>query len=283
MPVNKISLFTLRAVLISLVSFLFFTVSAAEAVATKPMDQIRKEALDSILPHYSDWGSAELSGKLRLAKLPLSPTLRIYMKKGEQISISVRAPFIGEAGRIEIDKDSILAVNRMKRVYCAESIAGIQYDYPDIISDVQALLLGRVVVMNAGQLSARNADFLDFSEVAADGSEVSETFAAKAWNLDFPKGRSEADEFGYTYRINGAGLVESLRLFLESRDLALSLDYQYPDKSRVLDISLEADGARKFSAEVEFNPVKWGATPPAPVKIDSRYRQVDIRAFIKSF
>lgn len=83
MPANKISLFQLRALLISLVSFLFFTVSAEDA-AGKPMDQIRKEALDSILPHYSDWGSAELSGKLRLAKLPVSPTLRIYMKKGSR-------------------------------------------------------------------------------------------------------------------------------------------------------------------------------------------------------
>lgn len=127
------------------------------------LDSVRSAALATILPAYTDWQTAEISGKLRMNKLPISPTIKIYMKKGEEISISVRASLLGEVGRIEIAGDSVIAVNKMKRVYCAESISGIKYDYPDLIADIQSLLLARAVVLRAGELSPLNADFLDFT------------------------------------------------------------------------------------------------------------------------
>lgn len=243
-------------------------------------EETRAEALDSILPHYSDWGTAELTGRLRIDKLPVAPTVKIFMRKGTEIDISVRAPFVGEAGRIVIAGDSVMAVNRLKHVYCVESIAGIEYEYPGLIADIQSLLLGRVVVFRAGQLSARNADFLDFSVTAADSAAVS---PSGTWDLVFPKGRTDEDEFGYTYRVDTSGRIAMLRAELLTHDIALQLDYEYTRKNTALSISFFRDYELKGEAAMEFGLPRWGAEPPAPVTLSDRYTQVGIRNFIKSF
>lgn len=240
------------------------------------LDSVRSAALATILPAYTDWQTAEISGKLRMNKLPISPTIKIYMKKGEEISISVRASLLGEVGRIEIAGDSVIAVNKMKRVYCAESISGIKYDYPDLIADIQSLLLARAVVLRAGELSPLNADFLDFTPLSA---------ISPSWLLSYPKGRTEDDEFGYEYRINAQGQTERLLVDLSTgdHDFSLALDYTYPSSGFDMNISLSSDGSKKFNALVDFDNVKWEAKAPAPLNLGSRYTRLGIKQFIKSF
>lgn len=261
-------------------------------------------ALAAILPAYTDWQTAEVSGKLHMKKLPISPTIKIFMKKSEGISISVRASLLGEVGRIEITEDSVVAVNKMKRVYCAESISGIKYDYPDIIADIQSLLLGRAVVLRAGELSAQNADFLDFTPVsdppAASGSEAHGAIgsdssapglrgvtcrAASAWSLTYPKGRTEDDEFGYEYRINSLGQTERLLIDLATgdHDFSLSLDYTYPGRGFGMNISLMQDLNQKFTASLDFNDIRWEAEYPSPIRLNSRYTRLGIKQFLRSF
>lgn len=261
------------------------------------LDSVRSAALATILPAYTDWQTAEISGKLRMNKLPISPTIKIYMKKGEEISISVRASLLGEVGRIEIAGDSVIAVNKMKRVYCAESISGIKYDYPDLIADIQSLLLARAVVLRAGELSPLNADFLDFTPLsAASQSDPSAAMqlsegtrdAARispSWRLSYPKGRTEDDEFGYEYRINAQGQTERLLVDLSTgdHDFSLALDYTYPSSGFDMNISFSSDGTKKFNALVDFDNVKWEAKAPAPLNLGSRYTRLGIKQFIKSF
>ncbi len=240
------------------------------------LDSVRSAALATILPAYTDWQTAEISGKLRMNKLPISPTIKIYMKKGEEISISVRASLLGEVGRIEIAGDSVIAVNKMKRVYCAESISGIKYDYPDLIADIQSLLLARAVVLRAGELSPLNADFLDFTPLSA---------ISPSWLLSYPKGRTEDDELGYEYRINAQGQTERLLVDLSTgdHDFSLALDYTYPSSGFDMNISFSSDGSKKFNALVDFDNVKWEAKAPAPLNLGSRYTRLGIKQFIKSF
>ena len=240
------------------------------------LDSVRSAALATILPAYTDWQTAEISGKLRMNKLPISPTIKIYMKKGEEISISVRASLLGEVGRIEIAGDSVIAVNKMKRVYCTESISGIKYDYPDLIADIQSLLLARAVVLRAGELSPLNADFLDFTPLSS---------ISPSWLLSYPKGRTEDDEFGYEYRINAQGQTERLLIDLSTgdHDFSLALDYTYPSSGFDMNISFSSDGSKKFNALVDFDNVKWEAKAPAPLNLGSRYTRLGIKQFIKSF
>ncbi|MDE7115002.1 MAG: DUF4292 domain-containing protein [Muribaculaceae bacterium] len=261
---------------------LMLAAGISSAMAQTPADSIdgRMEALNAILPAYNDWQTAALSGKLRMKKLPVSPAVRIFMRRNEAITISVRASLLGEVGRIDIEGATVLAVNKMKRVYCKESLAGIKYDYPDIIGDIQSLLLGRAVALQAGELSEANADFFDFRSLPADSIH-----SEAAWSLTFPRGRSEEDEFGYEYRINSLGQTENLTLELSTADheIALSLDYTYPGKGFDLDISFTRDFDKKFEASVEFNDIDWEANAPSPVSLNSRYTRVGIKQFISSF
>lgn len=253
-------------------------INAIDPTRSGGIDGVRGAALEAILPNYTNWETAELSGKLRMKKLPVSPTLKIFMKKGEEISISVRASLLGEVGRIEVIGDSVTAVNKMKRVYCSESISGIRYDYPDIIGDIQSLLLARIVALKAGELKAANSDFFDFEEITEENSD-------SKWSLSFPRGHSEEDEFFYSYKVNSLGLINQLLLAASTSDheLSLSLDYAYPGKGFDLYIVFNQDLKQKFDATVEFGETQWGAKSPAPLNLNSKYTRVGIKQFLKSF
>lgn len=242
------------------------------------IDGVRLAALEAILPNYTEWETAEITGKLHMKNLPVSPTIKIFMKKAEEISISVRAPLLGEVGRIEVEGDTVIAINKMKRVYCAESISGIKYDYPDIIADIQSLLLARVVALKAGELTAENSDFFDFEEIPSENPE-------KGWSLTFPKGHSDEDEFFYSYKVNSLGLVDRLLLQASTSDheLSLSLDYTYPGNGFDLNIMFNQDLKQKFDATMEFGSTRWGAGPSAPINLNSRYTRVGIKQFLRSF
>lgn len=253
-------------------------INAIDPTRSDAIDGVRLAALEAILPNYTDWETAEISGKLRMNKLPISPTIKIFMKKNEEISISVRASLLGEVGRIEVIGDSVTAVNKMKRVYCSESISGIRYDYPDIIGDVQSLLLARVVALKAGELKASNSDFFDFEEITEEDSN-------SKWSLTFPRGHSEEDEFFYSYKINPQGLIDRLLLAASTSDheLALTLDYTYPGKGFDLNIMFNQDLKQKFDVTVEFGDTNWDAKAPSPLNLNSRYTRVGIKQFLKSF
>lgn len=284
MATNRISpLYSLTSLFSSLLTRISLPLLMAMILssAINARADVRQEALDSILPKYSNWGTAELSGKLRAPGLPVTPTLRFYLKKGEEIQISVRAPFVGEAGRICVAGDSVIAVNKMKGVYCKESLAGIKYDFPDIISDIQTFLLGRVLVFKAGELGARNADFVDIREAGGNEDAVAEL---KKWIISWPKGRTVTEDNGYEYRINSDARVESLMVEIGEYDVLATASYTYnKNNGAEMKFNLLRDDEVKLDISIEFDPVKWGAQAPDPIKITDKYRQVALKDFLKSF
>lgn len=252
-------------------------------------DSLRLKALDAVLRHYNDWETVEMTGKLRASGLPLNPTVKLYMAKGSEISVSVRAPFVGEAGRIEISGDTLTAVNRMKRVYCKESLSGILSGYPGFISDLQSLLLGRIVVLGSGELSFVNAALMDVS-----ASEAA-TFGEKTgWRFE-QQGLGEiVSGLSLAYVATSAGRLSDLELNMAppqrdddggnaTRDISFGLRYGYPDSG--FDISIVKGRGAQVSEVVmlDFNSIKWKADRPAPLKLGDRFRQVGIKDFFRSF
>lgn len=239
-------------------------------------EDVRQSALDAILPSYSDWTTAQLNGSLKLKGLPITPSVKIFMEKGKKISISIRASFLGEVGRIEVAGDSILAVNKMKRTYCSYNFRDLTYDYPGIVSDVQSLLLDRVVIPQAGELNANNADFIDIN---LGGSEEI------AWILDFPKGLSSSTTMGMRYAINANGLISELIGFMMTSDHenVLDLGYSYRPNGYDMSITFIKDEKAQFSTVVNFDAVQWGAAEPAPIQLNSKFKRMDINNFIRSF
>lgn len=239
-------------------------------------EDVRQSALETILPNYNDWTVAQLSGSLKLKGLPVTPSIKIYMEKGKKISISIRASFLGEVGRIDVAGDSILAVNKMKRTYCVQKFGNIKYDYPDIISDVQSLLLDRVVIPQAGELNQNNADFVDFNLI--DSGEI-------GWIIDFPKGLSSTTAMGMRYAINADGLISQLVGFMltSEHESVLNLQYTYRSNGYDMAITFIKDEKPQFSTVVNFDPVQWEGNEPAPVQLNSRYKQMELKDFIRSF
>lgn len=252
-------------------------------------DSLRVKALDAVLRHYNNWETVEMTGKLRASGLPLNPTVKLYMARGSEISISVRAPFVGEAGRIEICGDTLTAINRMKRVYCKESLSGILSGYPGFVSDLQSLLLGRIVVLGSGELSFVNAALMDVSV-----SEASTFGGNPGWRFE-QQGLGElVSGLSLAYVATSAGRLSDLELNMAvpqkdddgenaSRDISVGLRYSYPDSG--LDISIVKGKGNLMNevAMLDFNSIKWKADRPAPVKLGDRFRQVSIKDFFRSF
>lgn len=239
-------------------------------------DEIRSGALGAILPHYNEWNTVRMNGNLRLKGLPISPSVRIFMERSKRISISVRVSLLGEVGRIEVSGDTVLGINKMKRTYCVESLKNLKYDYPDIIGDLQTLLLGRITIFQAGELAEINSDFVDFT--LGDARTV-------GWFIDYPRGEVESDELSYRYTVDPDGLITNLlaAVSIGTNEYTLNLDYTYPSDGHDIDIHFMKDDRTKFTGTVYFGEPQWEAAPLEPVQINSRYTEMRISQFIKSF
>ena len=140
----------------------------------------------SIIDNFSrnDWETVNIQGKLKMKGLPLSPGLKIFMTKDSLIDISVRAPFVGEAVRIEITSDSVTAVNKMNKTYIKESIGEYTRFYPGALSNIQDLLLGQFFIPG-----------VDMDEVALE--EVVEVFDEGGQHNVVPKPVAELEGLKY--------------------------------------------------------------------------------------
>ena len=144
------------------------------------LDLAQKRAvIDSLAIVWQPWESVAVNGKLKMAGLPLSPSLKMYMERDRSIMISVRAPFVGEAGRVEIVNDTLLAVNKLNKIYVEEPISKALSYYPGTLSDLQNLLLGRIVIPGVGMLEHGMAEAVDIY----DGNDGTCTIVAAEGNM----------------------------------------------------------------------------------------------------
>ncbi|MDE7403292.1 MAG: DUF4292 domain-containing protein [Muribaculaceae bacterium] len=226
-------------------------------------------AIESITASYQPWKSVEYSGKLKYDKLPISPTVKMYMVCDSLIQISVRVPLMGEVGRIELTPQRVLAVNKMKRVYVEESAAGMLGKYPGGISDLQSLFLARVVFPGSGELSTENP-------VVALISEVSDS----EWMLMPVNDGADLPGFSYGYLVGKEGRTHALVASYKSEGSA-EIIYGYENRGLQLDFNLEFNGKKPIQAELDFNSVKWGGAQMTPLRTSS-YRRVGFREFLSS-
>ena len=59
--------------------------------------------------------------------------------------------------RADVDTDSVLVVNKLAKTYAREPVQRLLEFYPYFIGDVQSLLLGRIIILGAGELDLHNA------------------------------------------------------------------------------------------------------------------------------
>lgn len=233
--------------------------------------EARDRAVQTILSGYIPWSRVEMSGKLYYPGLPVNPTVKIYMEKDELIQISVRAPFLGEVGRLEINGDSLIAVNKFGKKYCSESIKELERTLPDALSYIQNFLLGRVMIFGKGELDIQNAADVEFME------------DSEGWLL-IPEGiRTAGQEVRYAFATAATGRTRAMLVFLPGTGVNVGAVYSYPKDKEIIELTAELPDKKNMEATLDFSSVKWGGSRMSAINLGSKYRRVSIREFVTNF
>lgn len=234
-------------------------------------DEQRDKALDEILAHYKPWEICEITGKLRADGLPLSPSVKMYMKRGTDLVISVRAPFIGEVIRLDLDSNNLLLVNKLKKVYCQESVDNLMRIYPGLCGDLQSLFLGRIVVPGYGELSYANE------------GQVIIALASEGDMMVVPGLDDLPMDVMLAYLTDNSGVLERIVVQDETRRTVFEMSYDIDSKGNT---ELSADISKKGKVthvEIDLNAPVAGGSKPAPFSPSDKYKRVGIKEFLKSF
>jgi len=224
--------------------------------------------ISGIIDSYVPWRSAEFKGKLKADKLPLSPTVKMYMVRDSLLQISVRAPLVGEVGRLNLTREELIIINKLKKVYCEEHTEELQELYPSLLPDIQSLFLGRVAVLGSGELDVENVGTVSVDE---DGKGN--------WLL-VPQTGAGVVPFKYGYLV-GPNLRTCALVASIPGKCSVEILYDYRNQGEQMDVTLDRGDGRQFGAELDFSSVKWGGTEMSPVKLGT-YRRVGLKEFVNS-
>lgn len=232
----------------------------------------RDEALLRILSGYTPWSTVELNGKLQIPNMPMGikPSVKIWMKRGERVMLSLRAPLMGEVGRAEIDEDSIMVVNKMKNTYCKEATGALLQGFPVSLNDLQSLLLARVFLLAKGELAVEDSPLVTLLK-ANDGSLMVVPAQSE---------QPEGAEYGFLTRGDGKLLALLVNIFGNEMPLTVIYDYTIAG-GHELEAALPGNGMGQ--ASLSFEKPLWGAAPFAGFTPDKRCRRMTLRDFMRSF
>lgn len=229
-----------------------------------------RTAASVITGTYRDWNKVTLSGKLHLDRLPISPSVKIYMEKGKRIIISLRAPLLGEVGTVDIQGNTFTMVNKMKRTYVQEDISGLVADLPVTLSDLQNIFLGRIFLPDEGTLSMKNykkAQFYITEET--DGWMVLPEHQPVEYDVSC----------GYTTYGNG----RTRGIFVSTLDglnqAAAGYEYDGGETEIYLDVKYKSTN-RDFTFTIQ--KTDWNGKPIAPAEITPKYKKLSLKEFFRS-
>lgn len=217
---------------------------------------------------YRPWQQVSLRGKAKMAGLPVSLGVKIYMERGSSVVMSLNAPLLGEVGRVEIDADSILLVNKRSKTYCTESLEKPLAAVGADITNLQDLLLGRVFILGSGTLSEGNAPQIEVSDGASD-----------TWILT-PKVQPERAQYGFTLYKDGQMLL-AVAGTPDERYMA-SATYSYDKSDTDIELSIKAAG-KTIDLDLSLNAPDYSPTPLERIGINPKWEKLDFRNWLKSF
>lgn len=230
-----------------------------------------EEDIEIIWPDYTPWTVVTLQGKLKMKGLPLSPTLKIFMQRDSLIDLSIRAPFIGEVGRLTVTPSYALMINKMNKSYVEiKGRDGTPSLFGNLglgIGDVQDLLLGRFFLPG-------------FDVMAADLDTLVDVYVEHSGVFNIvPKGEAEID--GVKYGFITDGFFKPLMLMVLYGENG-EVDVTYNDQLKGYDMQVVySDAARRFEANLEFQNPEWRGEMPKPMDL-KKYTQLTLDEFIRT-
>ncbi len=244
----------------------------------------KRTLLKDAAPEASQWREMSLKGKLQTDLLPLSPSVKVYMKRDSLIVMSFSAPFVGEAARIEIDPDSIVAVNKMKRTYATAPTTAIASVFPGALTELQDFLTGKVVICGQGLLGPDLASGLDCYPVWDEEASTEETAGAAAGDdpegwLIMPRNSWQPDGARYGYVLDTRLRPASMVVELDNSDDYAQIDYLYKGQDVTFSICT-AHGDRTIEADLTLAPTDK-TQPMARIGLNGKYTKVPVRKLLK--
>lgn len=228
-----------------------------------------EELLQTIVDNYRSWNTVELSGKFSSDKLPVSPSVKIYMEKAKVLRISLRVPLLGEIGRVEVANDTILLLNRHNKTYVKECMGDFIHAMPAGLEDLQAMLLGRIFILNYGELSMLNG-------------YTAEIYRQEDSLLVLPKEQPLDGLVKYGFATTLEGILYTMQAITDDESKSLGIDYTFSGEKMNMKLSWK-DAKHNLQASFKLDAPSWEAYEMAPAKITSKMKRVGIKDFVKSF
>lgn len=221
------------------------------------------DSIEIIFPNYEPWDVASLAGKLKMQGLPLSPTLKIFMKRDSLISVSVRAPFMGEVGRLDLTPDTLLLANKMNKTFMKQSVGGLNSKtLPFGIDDIQDLLLARFFLPG---FDVMEDDLEELTDITYSDGQVNVV----------PKGEAEIPGVKYAFAVDEY-FTPLMILVMPEDNPEVEIDVVYDYKQKGYDIWFGGKfGSKAMEATLEMKDPEWKGDEPKPLDL-RKYREAKI-------
>ena len=196
---------------------------------------------------------------------------RINVEQGKRFRLIVNAPLLGfEMGRIEVDRDSVILVNKVDKTYAVEPLDRLKMDgnkHVDV-DMLACLFLGRIYVPGRGE--ARVADFKRLAWQRQDDGSIC--------------GEYGGTNFDLTYTIDSqARLCRTQVTTGEGHTVAWAYDQTEPvaqglaPTAATVSAEINTRTPRRVAAQVSLSNINPKAEKWEPFAPDGKYRRVDAK------
>lgn len=257
----------------------------AEVVAQTPLTgKNATAAVKEITSGYTPWNTAGWSGKLQGDMLPVSVTMKVYMRRDSLTLISMRAPLVGEVARIEIDNSAILVVNKMKKQYVKIDLTDYGKHPALIHSSLQDILIGRVSVIGAGTLSDKNVKNTDLYNLPGQGYLISCEMPEEYGAFNYGYGVDTSDRIVSMMAIKGKTSDSSAPSGMDSETTSISFqfaaDIAYNKNSATAELAATFRG-KDYLFTLKNISLEFGPSGFNRITLSNSYTKCDIREVLR--
>lgn len=234
-----------------------------------PLDEEMQNALNFIVSNYSKpWEELSMQGKLSFDGLPIRPSVKFYMRRGEAIILSARAPLLGEVARIELSPESLVIINKYTKKYCTFDMSSYTARYPSMVADFQDILLGEIVFPGFGRMTSDLAD-KSFWSYESDGIFI------------LPDKQLQWQNMGYGFMVDIPSFkLRDIILFFLSTDLELDFSYLFGIEGWTLGLVGTLHG-RDLNGSLQLSYPDYFPVPVEFTDVDERYTPSDLKGVLK--
>lgn len=199
--------------------------------------------------------------------LPVSPTVKIYMKRGETVILSARAPIFGEVARLEVCPDSATFINKHTKIL----VARYQQRHTlasRIIADLQELLLGNLYLPGHGPMT------WNFRKTARSPRPRRQSLPIPAPDLQY-----RGLEYGFVVAPDDRAL-QTLAVLIPDHDAIVCLDYLFGEQGWTLGLGIDL-GKNSLEGALQLSYPDFTPTPLTLTNAGARYTRTDFKRLLK--